>query len=169
MNGSCSNRILRCKPSANAPALSSSAVSGFAPISMSATLTVETCYSYPDPVAVKDSKPHADLDVSAMNVRLLEPADLAASRIWIDNWQRMLPCLTATRGLVPTSLLDVIERFVATAQPLLAIEREFSAGDPILARAAVFALLHAGRIGAPELRTTPLSWLTRFTSAEAQP
>jgi hypothetical protein len=123
----------------------------------------------PNPVAVKDSKPHADLDVSAMNVRLLEPADLAASRIWIDNWQRMLPCLTATRGLVPTSLLDAIERFVATAQPLLAIEREFSTGDPILARAAVFALLHAGRIGAPELRTTPLSWLTLFTAAEAQP
>ena len=123
----------------------------------------------PDPVAVKVGKPHADLDVSAMTVRLLQPADLAASRVWIDNWQRMLPCLTATRGLVPPSLLDAIERFVATAQPLLAIEREFSTGDPILARAAAFALLHAGRIGAPELRTTPLSWLTLFTAAEAQP
>jgi hypothetical protein len=102
-----------------------------------------------------------------MTVRLLEPADLAASRVWIDNWQRMLPCLTATRGLVPTSLLDAIERFVATAQPLLAIEREFSTDDPILPRAAVFALLHAGRIGAPELRTTSLSWLTRFAAAGA--
>ncbi|GJH02857.1 hypothetical protein [Paraburkholderia terrae] len=122
----------------------------------------------PDPMAVENGKPHADLDVSAMTVRLLEPADLAASRVWIDNWQRMLPCLTATRGLVPTSLLDAIERFVATAQPLLAIEREFSTDDPILARAAVFALLHAGRISAPELRTTSLSWLTRFAAAEAR-
>lgn len=119
-------------------------------------------------MAVENGKPHADLDVSAMTVRLLEPADLAASRVWIDNWQRMLPCLTATRGLVPTSLLDAIERFVATAQPLLAIEREFSTDDPILARAAVFALLHAGRISAPELRTTSLSWLTRFAAAEAR-
>ena len=91
-----------------------------------------------------------------MPVRRIEPAELAASRTRIDNWQRMQPSLFGTRGLVPASLLDEIERFVATPQPLLAIEREFSTGDPVLARAAVFGLLHAGRVHAPELRTSAL-------------
>lgn len=122
----------------------------------------------PGSVAVEDLTPHSDLEVSAMTVRLLDAAELAASRVWIDNWQRMLPCLIATRDLVATSLLDSIERFVATAQTLLAIEREFSTDDPILSRAAVFALLHAGRISAPELRTKPLSWLARFAAGEAR-
>lgn len=117
-----------------------------------------------NPATPEDRKPHADLDARAMTVRRVEPAELAASRIWIDNWQRMLPCLIATRGLVSASLLHAIERFVAAPQSLLAIEREFSTGDPIIVRAALFSLLHAGRVGAPELRTEPLSWLTRFVA-----
>ncbi|MEX3693423.1 hypothetical protein AB3X91_18800 [Paraburkholderia sp. BR14263] len=122
----------------------------------------------PDPVIVEDGKPRAVIDASAMTVRHVEPAELAASRMWVDNWQRMLPCLIATRGLVPASLLNSIERFVATSQALLDIEREFSTGDPIIVRAALFSLLHTGRVTAPELRTEPLSWLTRFAAAEAR-
>ncbi len=63
----------------------------------------------------------------------------------IDNWRRMLPSIVATRGLVSVSLLDAVERFVASLKPLLAIEREFSKGDPVLVRAAVFSLLPTGR------------------------
>ena len=122
----------------------------------------------PNPVIVEDGNPRADLDASAMTVRHVEPAELVASRIWVDNWQRMLPCLIATRGLVPASLFNSIERFVATSQSLLDIEREFSTGDPIVVRAALFGLLHTGRVTAPELRTEPLSWLTRFAAAEAR-
>jgi len=36
----------------------------------------------------------------AIDVRIMSPADLAASRTWIDNWKRMLPCLVVTRGLL---------------------------------------------------------------------
>src|SRR5260370_6955540 len=57
----------------------------------------------PDPVAVQDGKPHADLDVSAMTMCLLEPADLAASRVSIATCQRMLPSLTPTPPLHPPS------------------------------------------------------------------
>ncbi|MGU7778655.1 hypothetical protein [Burkholderia sp. PU8-34] len=99
----------------------------------------------PDPVAVDNGKPHADLDASAVTLRLLEPAELAASRIWIDNWQRMLPCLIATRDLVSTSLLNAVERFVATAQSLLAIEREFSTEDPVVARGRIRAVARRSR------------------------
>jgi hypothetical protein len=123
-----------------------------------------------DPVVITDTKrQQAEFDTDVVPVRRLEPAELAASRAWIDNWQRILPSLIATRGLVPTSLLDAIERFVATPQPLLAIERAFSTGDPVLTRAAVFGLLHAGRVHAPELHTDALSLLTHFAAVEATP
>jgi hypothetical protein len=76
----------------------------------------------------------------------------------------MLPCLVATRGLVPPSLSSAIERFVARPNRLLSIEREFTTGDPVLVRAAVFGLLHAGRVHAPELRAHELSLLTEFVA-----
>jgi hypothetical protein len=112
-----------------------------------------------------DAKPDANLDTASLTIRSVQPPELAASRMWIDNWQRMLPCLVATRGLVPPLLLDAIERFVAHPQPLLAIEREFSTGDPILVRAAIFSLLHTGRVCAQGLRTDALSLLTQFVAA----
>nr|WP_318233649.1 hypothetical protein [Cupriavidus sp. CV2] len=65
------------------------------------------------------------------------------------------------------SLLDAVERFVASPKPLLAIERKFSKGDPVLVRAATFNLLHTGRVHAEELRTDPLSWMTKFAVGEA--
>ena len=107
-------------------------------------------------------------DVNSIDVRSISPADLAASRTWIDNWKRMLPCIVVTRGLVPASLLNAVEQFICSPQSLLSIERKFSAGDPIVARAAVFGLLYAGRVSAPELRTDALSSMTRFASQESQ-
>lgn len=38
-------------------------------------------------------KPHHSLDAEALPIRSGSPADLAAARVWIDNWQRVLPCL----------------------------------------------------------------------------
>ena len=104
----------------------------------------------------------------AIDVRIISPADLAASRTWIDNWKRMLPCLVVTRGLLEQSLLDAVSNFVASPKALSVIEREFSGGDPILARAAVFGLLYAGRITAPELRVNALSPATLFVAEEGR-
>lgn len=104
----------------------------------------------------------------AIDVRIISSADLAASRTWIDNWKRMLPCLVITRGLLGQFLSDAVERFVASPKALSAIEREFSGGDPILARAAVFGLLYAGRITAPELRANALSPTTLFVAEESR-
>jgi hypothetical protein len=104
---------------------------------------------------------------AGLSVRRVVAADLAAARMWIDNWQRMLPSVVANRGLIPASLLVAIERFVRTPQPLLAIERELSTGDPALIRAALFSLLHAGRVRAPELHTQALSLMTSFVAKES--
>ncbi|CAB3734188.1 hypothetical protein [Paraburkholderia rhynchosiae] len=119
-----------------------------------------------DSVVDAAAKTDAKLDATALTVRSVKPADLVASRTWIENWQRMLPCIVATRGLTLPSLVNAIERFVARPRQLLAIEREFSTGDPILVRAAVFGLLHSGRVCAQGLRTDGLSLLTEFVAAE---
>jgi hypothetical protein len=79
----------------------------------------------------------------------------------------MLPYVVANRGLVPTTLSEAIARFVAVPQKLLAIEREFSTGDPVLCRAALFGLLYGGRVRAPEVHIQPLSLLTSFMETEA--
>jgi hypothetical protein len=115
------------------------------------------------------TKPDRILDVDTCTIRQVAQAELAAARIWIDNWQRMLPCLVANRDLVPPTLPQAIVRFVKEPRRLLDIEREFSTGDPVLVRTAVFGLLHNGRVGAPELRTQPLSLLTSFVALAAQP
>ncbi|MBB5503318.1 hypothetical protein [Paraburkholderia sp. MM5384-R2] len=109
---------------------------------------------------------HRQLDGGALPVRKVSPAALAAARVWIDNWQRILPCIVANRNLVSPSLPRAIERFLARPRTLLQIEREVSIGDPVLVRAAVFDMLHAGRLSAPDLRTQALSLLTSFIAVE---
>ena len=113
-------------------------------------------------------KPGVALHNAGLTVRSVQSSEIAASRAWIANWKRMLPCLVATRGLVPPSLSDAIERFVARPHRLLSIESEFTTGDPVLVRAAVFGLLHAGRVQAPELRAHELSLLTEFVAVGDQ-
>ncbi|CAM2198394.1 conserved protein of unknown function (plasmid) [Paraburkholderia kururiensis] len=102
-------------------------------------------------------------------VRHVTAGEIAAARAWIDNWRRMLPCMVASRGLVPPGLMSAIERFVCAPQKLLAVEREFSAGDPTLVRAALYGLMHAGRVVSPDLRTASLSLLTSFVTAGTSP
>lgn len=119
-----------------------------------------------DSIIDADAKITADFANAGLAVRLVQPADLAASRLWIDNWQRMLPYLVANRGLVSPALCRAIERFLREPQRLLAIEREFSTGDPIVVRAAVFGLLHTGRARAHGLKTDALSLLTEFVATE---
>jgi hypothetical protein len=114
------------------------------------------------------TKPGRELNVDTFSIRRVAPAELAAARVWIENWQRMLPCLVANGDLVSPTLPHAIARFVKQPQRLLAIEREFSTGDPVLVRTAVFGLLHDGRVSAPELWTQPLSLLTWFEALEAQ-
>ncbi|PRF98019.1 hypothetical protein C6Q14_27160 [Burkholderia ambifaria] len=106
-------------------------------------------------------------ELDGLPIRSVTSTDLAAAHVWIHNWRHMLPCVVAARGLVSSPLLRAVETFVTIPHTLLEIEREFSIGDPMLVRAAVFGLLHAGRIDAPDLRTEPLSLLTRFASIGA--
>jgi hypothetical protein len=126
-------------------------------------------------VVLDDSKVESDatgsrraLNSKALSIRRVTSTDLAAARVWIENWQRMLPYLVANRDLVPPTLSRAIAHFVRKPQRLLAIEREFSTGDPVLVRAAIFGLLHSGQVSARELQTQPLSLLTSFVAFEVE-
>ncbi|WP_310632457.1 hypothetical protein [Paraburkholderia sp.] len=110
-----------------------------------------------------------DLDAAIVPVRTVASAEIAAAQEWIGNWQRMLPYIVANRDLISAPFSRSIERFLAHPHRLLEVEREFATGDPVLVRAALFALLHAGKINAPDLQTQPLSLLTTFLVEGALP
>lgn len=98
-------------------------------------------------------------------VHSIPPAELAAARIWISNWERILPAISSCRLQIAPSLLRSIQKFVYEPMQLSRIEQEFVTGDPTLVRAAIFSLLHAGNLQASQLHTEQLSFLTRFQPA----
>jgi hypothetical protein len=125
-------------------------------------------------VILSDSTPEFDerskaggtLDVQGLSIRRVESAELLASRVWIDNWRSMLPCLVANRRLLTRALSESIVRLLSQPKRLADIERQLSTNDLVLVRASLFNLLREGRVSAPELHSQPLSLLTTFVSAE---
>jgi hypothetical protein len=102
-------------------------------------------------------------------VRAVPAAELAAARVWIENWERILPVVTSCQDLLMTPLLDAVRRFVSKPTQLMHIEQEFAIMDLTLVRGAVFTLLHSGRLSAASLWIDPLSLLTWFEPAQGKP
>ena len=98
-----------------------------------------------------------DRQIEGIDVHTVSAAEMAADGVWILNWQRMLPVVNAARALVPESLTRTLLQRVHEPTPLASVERELSCGDPSLLRGAIFELLRTGRIGAPSLRSRPLT------------
>jgi hypothetical protein len=48
------------------------------------------------------TKSHRHLDEAALPIRKVSSPDLAAARVWIDNWQRMLPCIVVDQNKTAT-------------------------------------------------------------------
>lgn len=95
-------------------------------------------------------------DVDGMPVEIVPLAELAAARIWIANWSRMLPVINATQALLPRVLIKRILDAVQEPRPLARVERDLAIGDPAIVRGAVFDLLRTGALIAPTLRSQPL-------------
>ena len=87
-------------------------------------------------------------------------AELAAASTWVSNWQRMLPVINATRGLLPRGVAKAVLNFVREPVALGRVEHEHCVGDPSLVRGTIFELLRTGLLRAPALHTQPLSLLT---------
>jgi len=104
-----------------------------------------------------------------MEVLIIPPAELSASKMWTDNWQRMLVAITCCQTKAPPSLQQSILKFVTEPMQLSRIEQEFATGDPTPVRAAVFCLLHAGKLQAPCLHVEELSFLTSIHPVRTLP
>ena len=98
-------------------------------------------------------------------LRVIQPAALAASRQWTQNWEHLLPVINSSVGSVRSELAEDVLRFLNAAKPLMQIECNFAIGDPSVVRACVFELLRVGRIAAPSLRTEALTLTTSFMRA----
>jgi len=90
-------------------------------------------------------------DVDHVAVEVVPLAELAAARIWISNWSRMLPVINAARTLLPKSLSKSILGRVREPESLARVERDLAVGDPVIVRGAIFELLRTGRLRAPSL------------------
>ena len=98
----------------------------------------------------------------SMMVRAVGDAEIRATQMWTNNWERILPVLVATRGLVKPALRDEILKRCARPLALAALQRLDIEPDPMLLRGAVFDLLHRGWLQAEALRTESVSPLTQF-------
>ena len=94
-------------------------------------------------------------DVDGISVEIVPLAELAAARVWISNWSRMLPVINA-RSLLPKSLSKSILGRVHGPEPVACVERDLAVGDPAIVRGAFFELLRTGRPRAPSLHFQPL-------------
>lgn len=101
-------------------------------------------------------------------VKTISQNEITAAQVWIENWERILPIITSCRGCVPDTLLKTIQRLVDEPMQLSHIERELVTSEPTIVRGAILTLLHQGQLRAPQLRTEPLSFLTRFEPMEEE-
>ncbi len=91
-----------------------------------------------------------------IEVRYIHARSLASRSVWIENWMRILPYLSANARFVGDRLLRDIEQASSSGPALGDVERDFQPHDIVLVRTAVFMLLHQGRVKAPALRERPL-------------
>lgn len=103
--------------------------------------------------------------VDGLALHTVTLAELAAAAMWISNWQRMLPVINATRGLLPKRLFKSIAHGVRQPTMLGRLEHEFSISDPAVVRGALFELLRTGRLVAPSLHVEVLSMHTLIQAA----
>lgn len=91
-----------------------------------------------------------------IDVRYIHAKSLASRNVWLENWMRILPYLSANARFVSDRLMTDIEQTTSAAPTLGDIERDFQPHDIVLVRTAAFMLLHRGRLRADGLRVQPL-------------
>ena len=95
-------------------------------------------------------------------VRNITVAELASKRIWLRNWQCMLPLVIATRDAADARMHTDLRRLVRQPMALATIERELVTGDPTLLRGCLFRMLLDGELKAHDLHVEALSLSTRI-------
>jgi len=98
-------------------------------------------------------------DVNGVAVEVVPLAELAAARVWVSNWSRMLPVINATQSLLPKGLVKRVCDRIQEPTPLAHVERDLAVGDPAID-------VPLGRDLAGASRLTPVSTLLCSTTVE---
>ena len=97
-----------------------------------------------------------------LSLRVMRSEELLAHSTRIRNWSQIVPYLVSfTRYQNRTLQQDVLHR-LAKPYRLHGLEKEFHPVDTAAVRAALFALLAAGKVVAPELERVALSGQSLF-------
>lgn len=88
---------------------------------------------------------------SRATFRLFDEVEIRANALYLANWKAILPCLAATRTLDLTGLsaniLQLLDNNGATT--LTKINKWFPQVEALLVNAAIFRLIHSGKLTAP--------------------
>ena len=116
-------------------------------------------------IITSDSQPECTETLSSseeIEMRYIDARSLASRSIWIENWMRILPYLSANARFVSDRLMRDMEQASSSGPTLGDIESDFQPHDIVLVRTAAFMLLHQGRVKAHALRERPLDSRTVF-------
>jgi hypothetical protein len=115
--------------------------------------------------SAEPEKPAIPKSVHGVSVQIVRRADLLAFDRRIDNWSQILPYrVSFTRypdGRLQKDIFDRLEK----PHRLESLEAAFHPLDVASVRAALFELLAAGKIIAPDLDSKPLGLTTMFRRA----
>lgn len=102
-------------------------------------------------------------DQRQLAVEIVEAESLTQHRVKIDNWRKIVLYLLPSMAASP-EICDITRSVCSGAQgaTLGALESNAPFADPINVRRAVFTLLAAGVLVAPDLDSVPIGKSTRF-------
>lgn len=96
-------------------------------------------------------------ETNKLNLRLLLPETLVKSQIWQDNWIEILGYLSPNVGVIPKSIAKEIVDYAAQPKTIRELEENFESTDSMIVRAAIFNLVHQGKLKIPDLEKSPLT------------
>ena len=97
----------------------------------------------------------AGLPAQNPSLVLVSAEELDRHRVWIQNWQSLLPYLSCSASIDLSGLRAQVVAFFAREASLEDAERHLAAADPVLVRAAAIDGLHRGDLYSAELLVSP--------------
>jgi hypothetical protein len=97
----------------------------------------------------------AGLPAQRPSLVLVSAEELDRHRVWIQNWQSLLPYLSCSASIDLSGLRAQVVAFFAREASLEDAERHLAATDPVLVRAATIDGLHRGDLYSAELLVSP--------------
>jgi len=87
-----------------------------------------------------------DAASNGLELRYIGADETSGSRVYLDNWGRILRDLAANRRFVSAALKARVREIFTSARPLSSLSGMFPDEDPVLLRSAAYQLLHNGKL-----------------------